>query len=41
MRLDSKILIMSWLADKGTETRLQILFDDGKNIEETIHNKNN
>ncbi|SVE14662.1 uncharacterized protein METZ01_LOCUS467516, partial [marine metagenome] len=26
---------MSWLADKGTETRLQILFDDGKNIEDT------
>jgi hypothetical protein len=28
-------------ADKETETRLQILFDDGKNIEDTIDNKNN
>ena len=32
---------MSWLADKGTETRLQILFDDGNKIEDTIDNKNN
>ena len=28
-------------ADKGTETSLQILFDDGTNIEDTIDNKNN
>ena len=28
-------------ADKGTETSLQILFDDGKDIEDTIDNKNN
>ena len=28
-------------ADKETETRLQILFDDGNKIEDTIDNKNN
>ncbi len=28
-------------ADNETETRLQILFDDGNKIEDTIDNKNN